>query len=82
LPVFAVFAVLAVYAAFGTIAPITQTLKVEIIISTPKTSRDYVVDSIAFHATRLARHLITVENALTNLAPTCSATSVLQCACH
>jgi hypothetical protein len=73
---------LTVYSAFSTIAPITQALKVEIVISTPKTSWNYVIDRIPVKPARLARELVALKNALTNLAPTCSASSVAQCTCH
>jgi hypothetical protein len=82
LTVFGVFATLTVYAAFSTITPKTKTLKVEFVISASKTAWDYVIDRIAFETARLTCHLIAVKDSLPDFAPTCSASSVPQCACH
>jgi hypothetical protein len=85
LTVFAVFGistVLTVYTAFSTIATKTQALKIIFFISTPKTTGNDVVNRVAFKTACLTSVSVAFKYPLPDLAPTCSAASVPQCACH
>jgi hypothetical protein len=55
--------------AFRRIAPETQALKVEIVITTPKTAWQDMVNRIAFHSTMLTCELVAFKNPLANFAP-------------